>query len=119
MRAARLMVSEIERHIRVFDSFGLETTLSGRSYARQIPRWRRLGYRIDLLFLSLASVEIAHERVKNRVLQGGHDIAYPIIARRFESGRRNFEQIYRDLVDYWEYYDNSGARPRLIARGSR
>jgi predicted ABC-type ATPase len=39
--------------------------------------------------------------------------------RRFDSGLRNFQDIYMDLVDKWEWYDNSGSAPQLISeRGS-
>lgn len=38
VRAARLMLEEIHRHVQKENSFGFETTLSGRSYARCIPR---------------------------------------------------------------------------------
>ena len=39
--------------------------------------------------------------------------------RRFYAGWRNFERIYRDLVDAWAVYDNSGDVPLLIAEGNR
>lgn len=53
-----------------------------------------------------------------RVRQGGHDVARDVIRRRFASGMRNFLGIYRQQVDYWQWYDNSGVRPRLIEEGS-
>ena len=34
---------------------------------------------------------------------------------RFESGLRNFREVYMHLVDRWEWYDNSGATPQLIS----
>lgn len=53
-------------------------------------------------------------RVARRVLQGGHDVPETVIRRRFEAGLRNFEGIYRELVDGWALYDNSGEVPELL-----
>ena len=115
IRAGRIMLSEIERRTRKGESFAFETTLSGHVYARLIPRWRNDGYRVRLMFLSLPSPEIAIARVAARVGQGGHNVASAVVRRRFESGVRNFENIYKDLVDKWEWYDNSGNTPQLIS----
>ena len=45
------MLQQIGEHVRRGDSFAFETTLSGRGYARRIPRWQALGYRVKLFFL--------------------------------------------------------------------
>lgn len=37
LRAGRLMLQEINRRVEAGESFALETTLSGRNYARAIP----------------------------------------------------------------------------------
>ena len=118
-RAGRLVLSEIAAHVRSGHSFAFETTLSGRGYARRIPRWCILGYRVTLIFLRLATPEEAVDRVRRRVLQGGHDVPDSVVRRRFRKGWRNFEQVYRDLVDEWIVYDNSGDVPLLVDRGVR
>ena len=117
IQAGRLMLSEIERRIRKGESFAFETTLSGHGYARLIPIWRSNGYRVRLIFLSLPSPELAIARVRMRVAQGGHNVTSAVVRRRFESGRRNFQNTYMNLVDRWWWYDNSGAVPQLISQG--
>jgi len=119
IRAGKIMLSEIERRVRKGESFAFETTLSGRGYIRSIPEWRRAGYRVRLIFLILPDAETAIERVAARVAQGGHHVADADVRRRFKSGQRNFEEVYRDLVDKWERYDNSGPIPQLISEGGR
>ena len=116
IRAGRLMLSEIERRIRKGERFAFETTLSGHLYARWIPRWRKAGYRVKLIFLSLPNPEMAIARVKTRVDQGGHNVASAVVRRRFDSGLRNFQDVYKNLVDRWWWYDNSGPVPKLIQR---
>ena len=118
IRAGRIMLSEIERRTHKGESFAFETTLSGHVYARLIPRWRMDGYRVRLIFLNLPNPEMAIARVAARVKQGGHNVASAVVRRRFEAGLRNFRDIYRQLVDKWEWYDNSGSTPRLISTRS-
>ncbi len=119
IQAGRLMLAEIRRHLQLGASFAFETTLSGQSYARQIPQWRAAGYRVELIFLKLRSMKLAVARVKARVAQGGHHVPASVVRRRFKLGWKNFEELYRPLVDHWEVYDNSGARPVLVGRGGR
>ena len=106
--AGRLMLETIARHVRAGEDFAFETTLAGRGYARSIPEWRAQGYRVKLIFLKLASVELAIERVAARVAQGGHAIPEAVIRRRFVAGWYHFEHLYRTLLDAWQVYDNSG-----------
>ena len=58
IRAGRIMLSEIERRVRKGESFAFETTLSGQIYARLIPRWRKAGYRVKLIFLSCLMMKL-------------------------------------------------------------
>jgi predicted ABC-type ATPase len=69
-----------------------------------------------MIFLSLPSVELAMERVRARVVQGGHSVADDVVRRRFDAGLWNFENVYRELVDSWTLYDNSGNTPMLITK---
>jgi predicted ABC-type ATPase len=119
IQAGRLMISEMRRYLREGASFAFETTLSGTGYARQIPNWQSAGYRIDLIFLKLPSIQMAWARVKARASQGGHAVPKATVRRRFRSGWHNFEHVYRPLVDHWILYDNSGSAPTLVAKGDR
>ena len=120
VRAGRLMLQQIGEHVRRGDSFAFETMLSGRGYARRIPRWQALGYRVKLFFLGLPTPEMAIARVAHRVEGGGRDAPKPMIIRWFSKGWRNFENVYRDLVDDWKLYDNAaGSTPVLLAEGGR
>ena len=117
VRAGKIMLSEIARKVDRGDSFAIETTLAGRNYASHIPVWRRRGYRVKLIFLSLPTADLAVARVAARVAQGGHHIAEDVIRRRFDSGQRNFREVYCKLVDNWILYDNSGELPIPIESG--
>lgn len=114
MKAGRLMLDEIDEAVADGESFAYETTLAGLCYRRRIPQWRRLGYHVSLFFLSLPKVEMAIDRVATRVRQGGHDIPEDVIRRRFASGLRNFDEVYKVEVDDWALYDNAGESPVLL-----
>ena len=119
VRAGRVMLNLIHDYVRRGESFAFETTLSGRGYARLIPSWQEQGYWIKLFFLQLPTPEMAIARVRQRVVEGGHDVPKPVILRRFHAGWSNFESIYRDLVDEWAVYDNSGVVPVLLEEESQ
>jgi predicted ABC-type ATPase len=119
IKAGRLMLQEIESFTTRRESFAFETTLSGTAYLRHIEAWHRLNYHVSLFFLCLPSVEMALARVAERVRQGGHDVPEVVVRRRFAAGLRNFQSHYRDVVDAWAIYDNSGDEPALLEWGER
>ena len=117
-RAGRLMIEEIDRNAAAAESFAFETTLSGHTYAQRIPRWRASGFIVKLVFLSLPTADDAIARVARRVQHGGHDVPAEVVRRRFASGLRNFLDIYRQRVDYWQWIDNSDSSGMLLEEGT-
>ncbi len=105
-RAGRMMLEMIDACVARGENFAFETTLSGRGYARMIPRWRDQGYWVKLYYLPLPTPETAIERVRQRVAMGGHHVPDDIIRRRFHASWQNFQHLYRDLVDDWELRQN-------------
>ena len=116
-QAGRIMLTEIARLAHKGQTFAFETTLSGRGYARLIPKWQNAGYRVSLIFLQLPSPEMAIARVQGRVRKGGHAIPDAVIHRRFAAGQRNLDGIYKPLVDDWILYDNAGSQPVFLDGG--
>lgn len=114
MKAGRLMLTEMDEAVAHGESFAFETTLAGVGYRRRIRLWRQCGYHVSLFFLSLPAVETAIARVATRVRQGGHDIPENVIRRRFATGLRNFEAVYKAEVNDWASYDNAGDAPALL-----
>ncbi len=115
--ASSLMLEQVRQIVAKREDFAIETTLSGRAYLRMIPEWQRVGYQVKLLFLGLPSAEMAIERVRQRVAQGGHDIPEADLRRRFERGLANFNAVYRQIVDVWQEYDASQWPPILLNEG--
>lgn len=115
--ASRLMLAEINRLAAQGRSFAFETTLAGRGYLRRIDQWRRDGYRVVLVFLSLGSPEDAVRRVAERVKQGGHQVPEYVVRRRFDSGLRNLREYYMGRANEWRALDNTGPAPLLTEQG--
>ena len=116
-RGGRLVLAELSRLVKARQDFAFESTLSGRTYLPLLRRWKASGYRIELVFLSLPSVELALQRIAARVRQGGHDVPRVDVVRRFNRSWKNFQLIYRELADMWAIYDNAGEVPRLLEEG--
>ncbi len=76
---------------------------------------KQKGYKVTLIFFWLESVELAKERVKIRVTEGGHNIEPDIIERRYINGLKNLFDIYLPLVHQAMLYNNSKGNPIAIA----
>jgi predicted ABC-type ATPase len=117
IEAGRIMLSKIDKLISQKQDFAFETTLSTKSYMNTINRARESGYEVTLVFFFLDSVELAIERVKTRVKEGGHDIPRQVIIRRYYAGLGNLFKLYIPVCDYWMLFDNSRLHSELIAEG--
>ncbi len=114
--AGRRMLARMRELIARNQSFGLESTLSGKSYLSLLNRCKQAGWRITLLYLWLPSPEAAIKRVAHRVQEGGHGLPPEIVRRRFFAGLSNFFSLYLPLADELEVYDNSAKRTRIARR---
>lgn len=113
--AGRIMLKRINELLSENETFAFETTLSTRSYKNKIAEAKEKGYRVTLLFFWLQSIELAKERVKTRVLEGGHNIESEIIDRRYKKGIKNLFDIYLPIVDGALIFDNSEGKHELLA----
>jgi predicted ABC-type ATPase len=113
--AGRIMLNRIDVLLSENENFAFETTLSTKSYKSKINEAKDKGYRVTLLFFWLQNIELAKERVKIRVSEGGHNIEPEVIERRYIRGIKNLFNIYLPMVDGAFIFDNSEAQHELIA----
>nr|WP_223270782.1 zeta toxin [Subsaximicrobium wynnwilliamsii] len=97
------------------ETFAFETTLSTKSYKNKILKAKQQGYMVTLLFFWLNNIDLAKERVKTRVFEGGHNIPEKIIERRYLRGIHNLFDIYLPLMHAALVFDNSFGKHELIA----
>ena len=119
IKAGKIMLRRIQELLFQRRDFAFETTLSTRSFVGLIKQAKQIGYSINLIYFWLDSVELAIERVKTRVSEGGHGIPTDIITRRYFSGLNNFLNLYLDQVDYWMLINISKTDLELIAEGRK
>jgi predicted ABC-type ATPase len=115
IHAGRLMLEQIHSLTERGLDFGFETTLSGKTYVKLLQEMKRRGYFIHIFFLWITDVELALERIKLRVRNGGHHIPEAIVRRRFGRSLPNFLRFYKPLADSWTIFDNSSDVPQMIA----
>lgn len=113
--AGRIMLKRIDELFSENENFAFETTLATKSYKEKILKAQENGYFVTLLFFWLKNTELAKERVKTRVLEGGHHIPDDIIERRYYNGILNLFNIYLPIVDQLLIFDNSEGKHKLIA----
>jgi predicted ABC-type ATPase len=113
--AGRIMLKRINELLITDETFAFETTLATKSYKNKIKEAQDKKYNVTLLFFWLQNVDLAIERVKTRVVKGGHNIPKDVIKRRYSNGIKNLFEIYVSIVDEVMIFDNSGIKPELIA----
>ena len=122
LAAGREVIVRTDAHIAGRRSFLLETTLSGNREVRLIERLRAAGYTIDVYFVCLSSAEVNVQRVRLRVLKGGHDphvapLVFLVddIVRRYSRSLENLRAVL-PMTDRAVLFDNSGGGHREVAR---
>jgi predicted ABC-type ATPase len=116
--AGRIMLHRINELLIQNENFAFETTLSTKSYKNKVLAAKKNDYNVTLLFFWLNTPELAKERVRIRVKEGGHTIPEDIIERRYHEGNKNLFQIYIPIVDQVLIFDNSEGKSDLIAETS-
>jgi predicted ABC-type ATPase len=116
IKAGKLVLQQIHEYANRGVDFAFETTLSGKSYVSFLTELKSKGYARHLFFLWIPSPELAIARIKDRVAEGGHNVPAEDVRRRFARGVANFFNLYEPLLDSWMLFDNSKAKPILIAK---
>lgn len=113
--AGRIMLHRVNELLSLNKTFAFETTLATKSYKNKVLEAQKNNYNVTLLFFWLQTEDLAIERVKSRVLEGGHNIETETIKRRYKNGIKNLFQIYIPIADEVMIFDNSIGMPELIA----
>lgn len=98
--SGRIMLNRINELLKDNETFAFETTLSTKSCKNKILEARKNGYTVPLLFFWLQNVELAKERVRIRVTEGGHKIDNDIIERRYIKGIKNLFTNCRWCINF-------------------
>ena len=116
--ASRYMLMRINYLLDRKEDFSIETTLATRSLVGIINTAKESGYTVTILYFWLSSPELAIQRVRNRVLAGGHNIPENVVRRRYGMGLRYFFETYMPMCDRWILADNSSSPFKVVAEGN-
>ena len=112
--AGEFVARRMKEHLEKRESFGFESTYSGRSRPRIVERAKKLGYEVQAVFVGTENPEINVERVAARVKnQAGHDVATSDIRRRWSAAQDNLAGTV-ESIDRIELLDNSGKSARCV-----
>ncbi len=74
IESGRIMLSRINELLDTDENFAFETTLASKSYRTKIQKAQQKGFNVILLYFWLQNIDLAIERVRTRVLEGGHNV---------------------------------------------
>ena len=115
MKAGRLTLMRIAELIASGDSFGFESTLSGRGHLKLLAEAKASGYAIHLYYLWMPERMMLPSRIRHRVLAGGHDVPTPDVLRRYARSVENVKD-YAALADVLYVFDASHLQQEMIYR---
>lgn len=112
--AGRETVKKIQYNIANQISFHQETTLASslNGFLKNIQKAKQKGFQVELLYVSLNSPQRAIERVRQRVIKGGHGIPDDVITKRYFKSLENLKEIVK-YVDSFQLFDNSQYLKRI------
>lgn len=113
-QAGKIMSNRINDLIEKGENFAVETTLSAITYREKVIYAQSKGYVVNLIYFWLTTPELAKERVKLRVEEGGHNVIPPIIERRYKKGLIHFFEDFLPICDNIMMFDNSDNAPKLV-----
>ena len=117
--ASRYMLMKINYLLDRKADFAVETTLATRSLLQIVLQAKRLGYETTVLYFWLNSPELAIERVRDRVVSGGHNIPDAVVRRRYVMGLPYHFHYYIPRMVRWILADNSKPPFSVVAEGSK
>jgi predicted ABC-type ATPase len=117
-KAGRILLEEARHLIATGASFAIESTLSGRTYLALLRAAKAQGYRFILHYIVIGSAAQAIDRVKLRVLHGGHHVPDEDVTRRFRRSVQHFLTDYLPLADEWTVWNNYSPPSLIIAEST-
>ena len=114
IKAGKEFFKQLDLSLNDDKSFIVETTLSGKYLIKVIEKAKLNNFKIVLIYLFLEDDTEHILRVKNRVLNGGHNVPIDDIKRRFVRSRKLFLNTYKDMADNYLVFFNGDDSYELV-----
>lgn len=118
IKAGRFFFKRLNNNLLEGVNFVVETTLSG-SYINKVAEKAKLkGYKVKIIYIFLENPQICIERVRSRVIKGGHHVPKVDIVRRYFRSKNNFWNNFTVLANEWILLYNGEEGFQNVAVGS-
>lgn len=114
IQAGRTALCERRTLLAARQSFGIETTLTGRSELDLMRDAVTAGYRVSLVYVGLRDVALSLARVSERARRGGHDVPRADLLRRFDRSLAHLCEAMTLASHRVILIDNSTERRQLL-----
>ena len=104
--AGKIAIEQRTDLLKQKESFAIETTLTGNSEIKLMQEAKEQGYKINLVYVGIDDASLSNNRVKERVLKGGHDVPKEDIFRRYDRSINNLPKAL-EIADRVYIFDNS------------
>jgi predicted ABC-type ATPase len=98
-------------------SFGFETNLCDVETWKSLLEIQKLGYQVEVIYISTGDLEVLNSRIEGRVQLGGHFVLPEVVRERYLAGL-NLLNRYFDNPNKLQLFDNSVSM-KLIAEISK
>ncbi len=97
-----------------YQTIGVETVLSSPKYRDLVTTATDRGFDVRMIYIVLASADLQMQRIRLRVMEGGHDVPPEKVASRRQG---SFEQLawFSQHIGRGYIFDNSTGEPKLVA----
>ncbi len=72
IKAGKIVLARLATLLNNHKSFAIETTLSGKNHIKTVEKAKAFGYKVTLIYSYLDNPILCENRIKIRVLNGGH-----------------------------------------------
>jgi len=119
IKAGRIFFNRLNQNIKEGVNFVVETTLSGTYINKVAVKAKKSGFNVKIIYIFLDDAELCIERVKTRVIKGGHNVPTDDIIRRFYRSKNNFWNNFTQLTDEWLLLYNGEDSFQQVAIGDK
>jgi predicted ABC-type ATPase len=119
LKAGRFFFKKVGELLKTDDNFIIESTLAGKYLLKLIQKAKDRNFFVQIIYIFLENPDTCIERIKERVLKGGHNVPDKDVIRRYHRSKKNFWNLYKNLADKWFIMYNSEFHFTEIAIGSK
>lgn len=117
IKAGRIFFATLHKCLANQENFVVETTLSGSYINKVAKKAKQEGYLVQIIYIFLDNPELCIDRVKSRVLKGGHHVPTEDVIRRYYRSKANFWNNFTKLANDWKLYYNGEEGFQSVAVG--